>query len=94
MWQVSTRLPIASYLTGTTEYNVYRHPLLAFFMYIPNQINQGLMMLTGINCVQFVVGAILVFCAFYSFIFLYRIFREVIGTERFDARSYSKHLSL
>ena len=38
-----------------TEYNVYRHPLLAFFMYIPNQINQGLMMLTGINCVQFVV---------------------------------------
>ena len=35
-------------------------------------------MLTGINCVQFVVGAILVFCAFYSIIFLYRIFREVI----------------
>ena len=72
-----------------TEYNVYRHPLLAFFMYIPNQINQGLMMLTGINCVQFVVGAILVFCAFYSFIFLYRIFREVIGTERFDANLLS-----
>lgn len=68
-----------------TEYNVYRHPLLAFFMYVPNQINQGLMMLTGINCVQFVVGALLVFCAFYSFIFLYRIFREVVGTERFDA---------
>ena len=72
-----------------TEYNVYRHPLLAFFMYIPNQINQGLIMLTGINCVQFVVGAILVFCAFYSFIFLYRIFREVIGTERFDANLLS-----
>ena len=72
-----------------TEYNVYRHPLLAFFMYIPNQINQGLMMLTGINGVQFVVGAILVFCAFYSFIFLYRIFREVIGTERFDANLLS-----
>ena len=72
-----------------TEYNVYRHPLLAFFMYIPNQINQGLLMLTGINCVQFVVGAILVFCAFYSFIFLYRIFREVIGTERFDANLLS-----
>ena len=46
-------------------------------------------MLTGINCVQFVVGAILVFCAFYSFIFLYRIFREVIGTERFDANLLS-----
>ena len=24
-----------------TAYNVYRHPLLAFFMYIPNQINKG-----------------------------------------------------
>ena len=46
-------------------------------------------MLSGINCVQFVVGAILVFCAFYSFIFLYRIFREVIGTERFDANLLS-----
>lgn len=72
-----------------TEYNVYRHPLLAFFMYIPNQIDQALMMLTGINCVQFIVGAILVFCAFYSFIFLYRIFREVIGTQRFEANLLS-----
>lgn len=72
-----------------TEYNVYRHPLLAFFMYIPNQIDQGLMMLTGFNLVQYIVGIILVFCAFYSFIFLYRIFREVIGTERFDANLLS-----
>ena len=68
-----------------TEYNVYRHPLLAFFMYIPNQINQAWIELTGTNGAQLIVGAILVFCAFYSFIFLYRIFREVIGTERFDA---------
>ena len=72
-----------------TEYNVYRHPLLAFFMYIPNQINQALMALTGMNCTQLVVGIILIFCAFYSFIFLYRIFREVMGTERFDANLLS-----
>lgn len=69
----------------TTSYNIHRHPLLAFFMYIPNQINQGLIMLTGHNCVQFVVAAILIFCAFYSFIFLYRIFREIIELQRFDA---------
>ena len=69
----------------TTSYNIHRHPLLAFFMYIPNQINQALIMLTGHNCVQFVVAAILVFCAFYSFIFLYRIFREVLDLQRFDA---------
>ncbi len=72
-----------------TEYNIYRHPLLAFFMYLPNQINQGLMMLTGMNCAQLVVGILLVFCAFYSFIFLYRIFREVIGISRFDANLLS-----
>ena len=72
-----------------TEYNVYRHPLLAFFMYIPNQINQAWIELTETNGAQLIVGAILVFCAFYSFIFLYRIFREVIGTERFDANLLS-----
>lgn len=57
-------------------YNPYRHPLLAFFMYIPNQINQGLIMLTGMNMVQWVVATLLIVCAFYSFIFLYRILRE------------------
>ena len=68
-----------------TEYNVYRHPLLAFFMYIPYLINKGLMLLLGINLVQFIVAAILVFCAFYSFLFLYRIIHEVIGAKRWDA---------
>lgn len=82
-------LTYAAVSQWNTEYNIYRHPLLAFFMYIPNQINQALMTLTGINCVQYVVGIILVFCAFYSFIFLYRIFREVIGTDRFDANLLS-----
>lgn len=67
-----------------TEYNVYRHPLLAFFMYIPSQINQGLMMLTDMNMVQYVVAALLVFNAFYSFIFMYRIFTEIVGLERTD----------
>ena len=72
-----------------TEYNVYRHPLLAFFMYIPNQVNQALMMLTGCNWATIIVGLILTFCAFYSFIFLYRIFREVVGTTRGDANLLS-----
>lgn len=72
-----------------TEYNIYRHPLLAFFMYIPNQINQVLIMLTGMNFAQIIVGIILVLSAFYSFIFLYRIFREVIGIKCFDANLLS-----
>ena len=69
-----------------TEYNIFRHPLLAFFMYLPNQLNQGLMMLTGRNFAPVVMALLLVFCAFYSFVFLCRIFREIIGLPRTDAR--------
>lgn len=42
----------------TAGYNVYRHPLLAFYMYVPYLINQLLMRLTGINCAIFIVAAI------------------------------------
>lgn len=66
-------------------YDVYRHPLLAFFMYIPYAVNQLLILITGINCAQFVIAAILLFCGLYSFIFLYRIFREIIGLTRVDS---------
>ena len=68
-----------------TSYNVYRHPLLAFFMFPANQLNQGLMLLTGMNWVQFIVAAILIFCSFYSFLFLYRIEREIIHIKACDA---------
>lgn len=68
-----------------TEYNIYRHPLLAFFMYLPYQLNQGVIALTGHNGVQFIVGAILLFCAFYAFLFLYRILRELLGLQYLDA---------
>lgn len=60
------------------RYNVFRHPLLAPFMYVPSVINQGLMELTGINCVQFIVALILLLFTVYSFVFLFRIFREVL----------------
>ena len=49
-------------------------------------------MMTALNALmicryfeQFIVAAILVFCAFYSFLFLYRIIHEVIGAKRWDA---------
>ena len=63
-------------------YNVYRHPLLAFFMYVPYLLNMGLMKLTGYNCALFIAIAIQMFCAFYAMIFLYRIFREVIELSK------------
>lgn len=69
----------------SARYNVYRHPLLAFFMFVPYLVNQGLMWLTGINCAVFIVGAMLVFSGFYSFVFLRRICRDVVGLSSADS---------
>lgn len=63
-------------------YNVYRHPLLAFFIYPACLVNQGLMMLTGKNCALFVVAAMQIFWGFYSMVFFYRIVREIVGVSR------------
>ena len=70
-------------------YNVFRHPLLAFFMYVPYMVNQALMWLTGINCAIFVVAAMQVFAAFYSLVFLHRLLRQVMGLTLFDTRLLS-----
>lgn len=60
-------------------YNVYRHPLLAFFMYPFYLLNQGLMAVTGKNCAIFIMAGIQIFCAFYSAVFFHRTAREIIG---------------
>ena len=57
----------------TAGYNVFRHPLLAFYMYVPYLLNQALMWLTGKNCAIFIVAAIQIFCAFYSDLMMSRI---------------------
>ncbi len=79
--------PITYYVVTEWDvsYNVFRHPLLAFFMYIPYLLNQGLMWLTGINCVQFIVAVVLIAAVMYSVLFIYRIFREVVELSRLDA---------
>ena len=69
---------------GTT-YQVFRHPLLAFMVYPLYLLNTGLIALTGYNLVQFLLAGILLACNIYSVIFLYRIFREIIGVVRMDA---------
>ena len=63
----------------TAGYNVYRHPLLAFYMYVPYLINQLLMKLTGVNCAIFIVAAIQIFFGFYAMIFLRRILSDIVG---------------
>lgn len=66
-------------------YNVYRHPLLAFLVYPLSMLNEWLIGMFHVNLVQVLVVPPLLFCAYYSFVFLYRIIREVVGLRRFDA---------
>ena len=66
-------------------YNVFRHPLLSAFIFPFYLINSGLSALLGVNCVQYVVAIPLICCSYYSYIFTYRIHREIIQLERWDA---------
>ena len=66
-------------------YQVYRHPLLSFMIWPLWVINEGLTWLIDVNCVQYLVAAFLIFCTYYSYIFLYRIHREVIELGQKDA---------
>ena len=86
-FRVSGYDPITYYVLSDWEarYNVYRHPLLAFFMYLPYLLNQGVIWATGLNGVQVVTALILVAASTYSFLFLYRIFREIVGLTKGDA---------
>lgn len=86
-FRVSGYDPITYYVLSDWEarYNVYRHPLLAFFMYLPYLLNQGVIWATGLNGVQVVTALILIAVSTYSFLFLYRIFREIVGLMKGDA---------
>ena len=83
--------PISYYVVSNWDarYNVYRHPLLAFMMWVPYLLNQALMWMTGVNCALFIMTAIQVAAAWYAFLFLYRLLVEVMGLARTDARLLS-----
>lgn len=66
----------------TTAYNVYRHPLLAFFLWPLNQVNQGLMWLTGVNCAVPLMALLLIVAGTLSFVLLRRILTDIVGTSR------------
>lgn len=66
----------------TAKYNVYRHPLLAFFMAPLYWLNLGLTALTGVNCVQYVVAFFWILATAYAFLFFYRIVLAILtGSE-------------
>ena len=77
-----------TYLTVTdwdVVYEAHRHPLLAFFIWPLWLLNQGLTWVLGVNCVQYVVALVVIASSLYSYVFLYRIHREIVGLRRDDA---------
>ena len=69
----------------TTAYNIYRHPLLAFFMWLPSQLNAAVVWLTGRNAAPLIMGCILVACAYYTYIYMVRLLHRVVGIGKDDA---------
>lgn len=69
----------------TTAYNIYRHPLLAFFMWLPSQLNAAVEWLTGRNAAPLIMGCILVACAYYTYIYMVRLLHRVVGIGKDDA---------
>ena len=63
-------------------YDILRHPLLALFVWPLSMLNAGLSALMGTNCVQLVVGVVLIVSAFYALLWLWRTLRFVVGVGR------------
>ncbi len=70
---------------GKLYFEIPRHPLFAVILYPFYLINQGLMKMGNTNYAMIFMAILLLVCAYYSFVFIYRVFREVIGTSRFDS---------
>ncbi|MGI6222673.1 MAG: DUF6080 domain-containing protein [Prevotella sp.] len=69
-------------------YNIcFRHPLLAYFLLPTWAVTRLLLWLTGYNFVQWVLGVQLVACAFYGFLFFYRLLHEVLQLAWLEAAS-------
>lgn len=66
-------------------YTLYRHPLLPVMLYPLCALNHRLTGLTGVNCAVHIVAVLLVVADVYTFIFVYRILRELVGVRRGDA---------
>ena len=67
------------------HFETVRHPLYLTFLYPLYLLDSWLIDAVGYNFAVYFMAAILVFSAFYAVVFMYRVFREVLGLTRFDA---------
>lgn len=64
---------------------VHRHPLLAELLWPLTQLNALLYSWTGLNMAQVIVAVLLLMMTLYSFVFIRRTMREVVGLSRIDS---------
>ncbi|MCR5077919.1 MAG: hypothetical protein K6A82_07785 [Prevotella sp.] len=67
------------------HFETVRHPLYLTFLYPLYLLNHWLIDAVGMNFAVWFMAAIIIFSAFYSVIFMYRVFREVMELKRTDA---------
>lgn len=67
-------------------YNIcFRHPLLPYFLLPTWAVTRLLLLITGYNCVQWVLGLQLGLCAFYGFLFFFRLLRDTLRLSGFES---------
>lgn len=64
------------------HFQTIRHPLYLTFLYPMYLFNHWQMGYTDVNLAVFMIGAVLIFSAVYSAVFVYRILREVLSLRR------------
>ena len=67
----------------------FRHPLLVPLLLPLYLINYGMYLLTGLNCVQWVLGVPIMLCAFYAYIYVRRFCRYILRLSSADATMFS-----
>ena len=77
---------------GKLYFEIPRHPLFAVILYPFYLINKELISSGDTNYAMIFMAILLIASAFYSFIFVYRIFREIIELKKKDCILFSAML--
>ena len=77
---------------GKLYFEIPRHPLFAVILYPFYLINKELIAAGNTNYAMIFMAILLIASAYYSFIFVYRIFRNIIGMSHFDSNLLSAML--
>ena len=67
------------------HFETARHPLFLSVLYPFYLVNHWLIGMTGVNLAVFLIAGLVIFCAIYSSVFIFRVFREVLELSQLDS---------